>query len=56
MLNAMYVLITVANAAYGVTISQQEYYSKQKCEAAAIVTQEAAKNWAHRIQTRCVEK
>jgi hypothetical protein len=51
-----YVLITVANAAYGVTVSQQDYFSKAACEAAAIVADEAARDLGHRLKTRCVPK
>jgi hypothetical protein len=52
----LYVLITVANAAYGVNVSQQEYTSLERCEAAAIVADEAAKGYGHRLRTRCVLK
>ena len=51
-----YVLITVANANYGVTVSQQEYLSQAACWRAAIVAQEAARGWGHGLKTRCVPK
>ena len=52
----LYVLIVVTNAAYGVTVSQQEYRGKDACEVAAIVIQQAAKDWGHGAKTRCVVK
>lgn len=56
-MNTLYVLITIANASYGVSISQQDYLSKEKCEVAAIVVDQAAKEiYAHRVVTRCVPK
>jgi len=52
----LYVLITVANAAYGVTVSQQDYLSQAACEAAAIVADEAAREYGRGLKTRCVPK
>lgn len=58
----LYVLIVVANAYNGVTVSQQEYTSKDACEVAAIVVREAAKdvkggfNPEKSFQIRCVVK
>ena len=52
----LYVLIVVANAAYGVTVSQQEYTSSERCESAAVVAQQAARDWGHGVKTRCVLK
>ena len=57
----LYVLIIVANAYNGVTVSQQEYKGQQACEVAAIVVQEMAKDvkgWmtSTNVQTRCVVK
>jgi len=40
----LYVLIVVANAYNGVTVSQHEYRGKDACEVAAIVVQQAAKD------------
>jgi hypothetical protein len=58
----LYVLIVVANAYNGVSVSQQEYSGKDACEVAAIFVQQAAKDvkgWTggtNTIQTRCVIK
>ena len=57
----LYVLIVVANAYNGVTVSQQEYTSKDACEVAAIVVQQSAKDirrWmtSTNVQTRCLIK
>ena len=57
----LYVLIVVANAYNGVTVSQQEYKGQQACEVAAIVVQEMAKDvkgWmtSTNVQTRCLIK
>jgi len=56
----LYVLIVVANAYNGVTVSQQEYRGKDACEVAAIVVQQMAKDvkgWtSSNIETRCVIK
>jgi len=52
----LYVLIVVTNVYNGVTVSQQEYKGQQACEVAAIVVQEAAKDWGHGAKTRCVVK
>jgi hypothetical protein len=57
----LYVLIVVANAYNGVSVSQQEYRGKDACEVAAIVVQQAAKDvkgWMNdtNVQTRCVLK
>ena len=57
-----YVLIVVANAYNGVTVSQKDYFSKDACEAAAIVVEQMAKdikggfNPERSFQTRCVRK
>ena len=57
----LYVLIVVANAYNGVSVSQQEYKGKDACEVAAIVVQQAAKDvkgWMSgtNVETRCVLK
>jgi hypothetical protein len=56
----LYVLIVVANAYNGVTVSQQEYRGKDACEVAAIVVQQMSKDvkgWtSSNIETRCVIK
>jgi len=57
----LYVLIVVANAYNGVSVSQQEYKGKDACEVAAIVIQQAAKDvkgWMSgtNVETRCVIK
>jgi len=57
----LYVLIVVANAYNGVSVSQQEYKGKDACEVAAIVVQEMAKDvkgWMSgtNVQTRCLIK
>ena len=57
----LYVLIVVTNAYNGVTVSQQEYTSKDACEVAAIVVQQMAKDvkgWmtSTTVETRCVIK
>ena len=57
----LYVLIVVANAYNGVSVSQHEYRGKDACEVAAIVVQQMAKDvkgWMNdrNIQTRCVIK
>jgi hypothetical protein len=57
----LYILIVVANAYNGVSVSQQEYKGKDACEVAAIVIQQAAKDvkgWmsSTNVETRCVIK
>ena len=57
----LYVLIVVASAYNGVTVSQHEYTTRDACEVAAIVVQEAAKDvknqWSSaNVQTRCLVK
>jgi hypothetical protein len=56
----LYVLIVVANAYNGVTVSQQEYRGKDACEVAAIVVQQMAKDvkgmTSTNVQTRCLIK
>jgi hypothetical protein len=57
----LYVLIVVANAYNGVSVSQQEYKGKDACEVAAIVVQQMAKDvkgWMSgtNVETRCVIK
>ena len=61
MLNTMYVLIIVANARPGITVSQQDYLSKDRCEIAAIVVEQMAKDVKggfneKSFQIRCVQK
>lgn len=55
-----HVLIVVANAYNGVSVSQKDYFSKEACEAAAIVIHQAAKDvkgWtSSNVETRCVRK
>jgi hypothetical protein len=56
-----YVLIVVTYVNSGVTVSQKDYFSKEACEAAAIVVHQAAKDvrgWMNEtnLQTRCVRK
>jgi hypothetical protein len=56
----LYVLIVVANAYNGVSVSQHEYRSKDACEVAAIVVQQMAKDvkgWTgSNVEARCVVK
>jgi hypothetical protein len=52
----LYVLIVVTNVYNGVTVSQHDYRGKDACEVAAIVVQEAAKDWGRGAKTRCVVK
>jgi hypothetical protein len=57
----LYVLIVVANAYNGVSVSQHEYRGKDACEVAAIVVQQMAKDvkgWMSgtNVETRCVIK
>ena len=60
MLNTMYVLIVVANSHPGVTVSQQDYLSKDRCEIAAIVVEQMVKDVKgvppKSFQIRCVQK
>jgi hypothetical protein len=57
-----YILIIVASVHNGFTVSQQEYQSKERCEAAVIVIEQTAKAarkgfWNEsNFQTRCVMK
>jgi len=40
----LYIMIVVASVHNGVSVSQQEYSSKEACETAAIVTKQAVKD------------
>ena len=56
-MTAIYVLIVISKVYWGYTVAMQDFYSKEKCEAARqVISQTIGANFDDREKVECVLK